>query len=352
MIQDVQTDSQRIPENDKVLHIKKVSPRTERISSSMTKELISLGLIGYSGQADDLLLEQIRSMPRLRVHALHACRFACGSEAARRARAVPMGSLRQILENNDIDGVILAGTQGIGDFGCWYLAASQKPVLIRAQVLKDRQFLNKLEAAQLLENPSGMMLPELLHRWFPSTLRLRELIATTLGPAREVRAQCAGMQDHSYALMTVINFCRMLISTVQTSVRRVDSDHVEMTMLLTTGKEIRLHLAFAEPTDQGTCKLAIECERGRARIYSAEKIDWETNGTAESESLEHERSAEHVLLDLFGRRIAGGIIPVPTVGYSLSAYRLADAALHSLETGDALVLSEKSLTVNDCEFRR
>lgn len=57
--------------------------------------------------------------------------------------------------------------------------------------------------------------------------------------------------------------------------------------------------------------ITIHCERGRAEITSETQIRWQTSQPApEDETLTSERSKEEIMLDIFCRRVVGGLIPV------------------------------------------
>jgi len=76
--------------------------------------------------------------------------------------------------------------------------------------------------------------------------------------------------------------------------------------------------------------IRIECLRGEAIVRSEEQIQWRS-GSSEwtSEQLTSERTPEEIMLDVFGRRVVGGLIPVA---------RLEDI----LRPGELLAALEKS----------
>ena len=317
----------------------------------MAKNVFSLGMIGYSGEVDDLLIEKILSQPRLRLHALHSGRFAACVETSRIYRARPSGSVRAILEDDQIDGVIIANPERLGRQACQLLVASGKPLLVSSQVMQRSNVISDLERARVQSNSSVLMMPELVYQWSPSTLRLRELIATSLGPVREIRTVCPQNDaNNRFALTTFLNWCRTLIAIQKTRINVSDDKSVELKVFAPTSRVVRIVLTDGEVDDAEQIEWVVECENGVVRIRSTEEIQWDVNGEAVTEPLMHERVPQVVMLDLFGRRLAGGIIPIPTISEVVAADLLAAKIQDCLKTGESVELQEESLTINNGEL--
>lgn len=72
----------------------------------------------------------------------------------------------------------------------------------------------------------------------------------------------------------------------------------------------------------------ISCERGWAEIRSASEVTWQAADKAvESEKLTADRSEHDIMLDLFCRRVAGGLVPVPDFFDVSHALRIIEQAL-------------------------
>jgi hypothetical protein len=77
-----------------------------------------------------------------------------------------------------------------------------------------------------------------------------------------------------------------------------------------------------------------KCRSGKLRLAGDDSIDWESAGRSASECLNTDRSANAVMLDLFGRRIVQGLVPVPDMTDLLRAHEI-QAALQQSRTSDA-----------------
>jgi|GEM_PF-919745 len=76
----------------------------------------------------------------------------------------------------------------------------------------------------------------------------------------------------------------------------------------------------------------IQCERGRAEIRSASEVAWQVDGQPlESEKLTSDRSEHDIMLDLFCRRVAGGLIPVPDYFDVSHALRIVEQAMSNAD---------------------
>ena len=76
----------------------------------------------------------------------------------------------------------------------------------------------------------------------------------------------------------------------------------------------------------------IACDRGSAEIRSASEVAWQVGDQRlESETLTSDRSEHDIMLDLFCRRVAGGLIPVPDYFDVSNALRIVEQAVSRAE---------------------
>jgi hypothetical protein len=72
----------------------------------------------------------------------------------------------------------------------------------------------------------------------------------------------------------------------------------------------------------------ISCERGWAEIRAASEVAWQiSDQPVEAEKLTADRSEHDIMLDLFCRRVAGGLIPVPDFFDVSHALRVVEQAV-------------------------
>ena len=82
------------------------------------------------------------------------------------------------------------------------------------------------------------------------------------------------------------------------------------------------------PTDGLLHPVRISCERGWAEIRSASEVTWQSGDQpVESEKLTADRSERDIMLDLFCRRVAGGLVPVPDFHDVSHALRIIEQAV-------------------------
>ncbi len=68
--------------------------------------------------------------------------------------------------------------------------------------------------------------------------------------------------------------------------------------------------------------IRVQCERGEAHLAGETQILWQTASEKADEQLQSDRTAEQVLLDLFLRRVVGGVVPIPSWAELAEACRL------------------------------
>ena len=62
------------------------------------------------------------------------------------------------------------------------------------------------------------------------------------------------------------------------------------------------------------------------RVLGEQSLEWSIGPRLEHESLVSDRAAADVMYDLFGRRLVGGIVPVPDLADLIRAQRILAAA--------------------------
>ena len=71
----------------------------------------------------------------------------------------------------------------------------------------------------------------------------------------------------------------------------------------------------------------VQCLKGSAWLTNPDQVKWESADESKTESLASDRPDVEVMLDLFTRRVVGGLIPVPTLEDLLRAHQLIETAL-------------------------
>jgi len=92
-----------------------------------------------------------------------------------------------LVERPDVDAVYLLTPQWFGPFSIEVACAAGKPIYSALPMAGDRDELERLDG--LVRSGGVPFMPEFARRFYPTTLRLRELLATVLGAPRLVIGQ-------------------------------------------------------------------------------------------------------------------------------------------------------------------
>jgi hypothetical protein len=182
--------------------------------------------------------------------------------------------------------------------------------------------------------------PDLRKRYTPSTIRLRELTATSLGVIDFIAIHgVASPGSKDWALAELIDWCRFVVQSsivkLTSEWQETDASPVKLVKLLfrrekagrPVAAEIRLSSADeSRPAGPSTFTAEIACATGTVWIRDNRRIGWRTNDDSRDEELSDDRSSAHVQLDLFARRLVGAPVPAATIDDIRVALRLASEA--------------------------
>ncbi len=328
-------------------------------ASRMTKDVISIGMIGLPETDADAIVEALKLQSRMRLAGIYTMEFSQADAFARRHRIEPFGSLRRFSRTETIHGEVWNTTPQLAK---WGLGNNPRPALIRKQFLNQCSIQDLLKFSNLAAAAHALVVPELLHRWTPATLRMRELIATRLGPIHtlEVRVPVPFTEttpDWSHPdVLIALDMVRMLLSLKKVSVNCLSGEKVRFEFERHESEPCECSIEFEKkspnstPHQQLVPQLYAQCHWGDIEILTDHELRWIADADWTRETLTGERSAEQVLIDIFGRRIAGGIVPVPDLSDLFRCYRLTQAIQLSLETSQKIVVDDASLPVHHGKF--
>lgn len=322
-----------------------------------------------------------RHCPALRALSDRFQIVAVCSEVARRSDAVarefgavPVDGFRVMIEREDIEAVLVLSTDWVGPLPILAACDAGKAVYAAAPL--------DIEAPQLEEirrrvDQSGIaFMAELPRRHAPATLRLKELIATRLGPPRllfchdrqtcEDRMMAArrGLtkQVATRNLMELVDWCRYVVGHDPTSViaarnqaivgdtpsyyqsvslnfskdpqRREEGPIAQLSIGHYIPAKWREALPFRRPASLQVC-----CERGIAFIDLPSTLIWFDDAGQHSESLEQERPVGEQLLTQFHRAVTSLIRKTSDIEDAYKALRVVMAAGQSISEERRIALS-------------
>lgn len=243
---------------------------------------------------------------------------------AERWRCESAKSLRGAISRDDVDGVLILETDWQSTFPIELAARVGKPCLVGSPTILSPTDLPRL-AVQNGEF-SGCVMVALERRHDPVTVRLKELIATSLGLPVEIdvalRGPGEGRSDRaSLALLEAVDWCRYVAGGLSTRFAasisrnsgelRIDLRFESAASVVPACVRYRFDPAMETPVFEG---FQARTQVGSAQYSSGDALRWELQGDVRAESVTGERSAAEFLLDLFARRLVGAVVPMPGPG--------------------------------------
>ena len=343
--------------------------------------MLDVGIIGVDQEWERYRPALSKLRRPLRVQAVYDPVRARAERAAERLQAHVVTGLQALAKRSDVQAILLFNADWMSHELLQLLLAQNKPVFVNPWFFATPETYRALydQAAE-----TGLpVMPTMWRRFAPATMRLRELIATELGPPQSIRCDTTWNESRSACteceeLVGWLDYCRMLFRVYPTSLTQ-QSENNETLRIVTsfgTGNDTRqailtirlprdVAVAEATSTDGPTSRIArvsnqirnwslnetnphiistpndlaeihIACENGSATVLSRTKLAWQSGTNVESpnesssdvhtESLTSERPEHEVMLDLFCRRVVGGLIPVADFNDIYQASRLLQNA--------------------------
>lgn len=288
---------------------------------------------------------------------------------ARELGANVCDGFRALTCRSDVDAVLLLSAKWFGELPIHAACDFGKAVYCSAALeLEDTQ------AAQLrerLEKSGVAFMAEFPCRLSPATLRLKELIATKLGPPRLLfcnRRRITSPKDEHHSrcgrdLVELIDWCRYLVEGEPTALTstRFDStaarsstaqsdlpsaDYFSVTLDFSPEKKPGLgpmatiscgqyiprswgeSLSYRRPAD-----LKVVCERGIAFVDLPNTVSWFDDAGHHLESLEHERPVGEQLLLHFHRAVESLVLKSSSLEDAHRAICIANRAIEFANQG-------------------
>lgn len=322
--------------------------------------MVPVGVVGLSPAWEQRYRPAILSLrSRIDIRAIYDPVLSRAEQAAGLFEADVLTGMRVLARRSDIKALLVFDGGWCGRETIRLLCQTGRPLFLGGAIGTDAGPLDRLCAE--VADCGVTVMPELGQRYTPATMRLRELIATQLGPPvrMTIEAEAPAVPPDGQPLGSLpwngfvsglLDWCCAVLPTRPTE--------VEMRASPTGGPET-IHILFARPRSggetpaitiqihAGTTASAtrppvfhVECVRGRAEIRSAHRIVWHSLDQDGDEHLTAERNDLQVMLDHFCRRVVGGLIPVADLTDIRRAWILAEAAAESLKVGRAIRLTD------------
>ncbi len=331
--------------------------------------MINVGLIGlgpFWEQRYRPVLERFRS--RIRICAVYDQVASRAQIVAQDFNAPLVLGISSLVDRADVRAVLLLDNAWQGTEPFRLVLARKKSAYIAGSLGNDVENIARRHLAGLSEGLT--LMPEFSRRYTPATSRLQELMATQIGPPKQIRVrtplphpacqpQAPGQANARDFLVGLIDWCRHIIRLLPASVEmfvpessQTDSQierilRIEFCKSRAGGEAPTAEFQILRgeepicdqpiPAPKPQCE--IECARGRAMFSDPMRLSWTMNDKNRVESLGSDRSEVEVMLDHFCRRVVGGLIPVADLADICAHLRLIEAAERSLAIGRPVRLS-------------
>lgn len=302
------------------------------------RDRVGLGLIGLGPSWELLYRSAIdRLQNRLTVRLVYDTVEARALSVAGDFKADHVGSLHQLLHRSTLQGLLILDPGWLGTGALELIARSGKPVYLAVPSLRHGVELHRtLQSQPRASSAVGdsqilddRWMPELRRRFTPASCRLRELIATRLGPVQDIRIEC-NLEADTTELAQTIDWCADLMGQVPVFADEGSGGQ--------SGGE-HIHFVFSKPPYKSSPRTAslhhsshqsselrcdITCVRGTAKLWDRARISWQNSHESADECLDDERSEIEILIDQFCRRALGGLNPVGRLDEFSKALRMVE----------------------------
>ena len=331
---------------------------------------LQVGLVGIGSAWESRHLPALRALSdRFEVRAVCDPVRHRAEKVAKQLNAEPHDGFRKLIERNDIDAVLLLSAQWFGPHPIMAACGAGKAVYCSAAL--DLTVEQASELRQQLREAGVAFMAEFPCRLSPATLRLKELIATKLGPPRMLfcsrgRPEAAdgqstwGLRD----VVELVDWCRYVIDREPTSL--VASAHVARQKPLDAAangqdpgmEHVSLQLDFSSPEEEGhgpaatidcgqytsqrwseslayrrPADMKAVCERGIAFVDLPSTVAWFDDAGQHLETLEHERPVGEQLLLHFHRAVESLVLQTSSLDDAHRAIVIANKTVESCLTG-------------------
>ncbi len=294
-------------------------------SATTRDRTIPLGLVGGGPAWDAGYRAAVLALTRGRVAAVFAPQPSDAEPLATETGGQLFHSLRRMIDRSGIRALLVFESGWTLDWAMELALSRHLPVFAACPI--DEALPRIAPSLTAGEAEGAVIVPGSRLRATPSTLRLRELVATKLGPIQALQVELMVTRSRvDSRAVELIDWCRSLLNSPVHQIHRKARDAGE-TLVMSCGRrsastslvraEIRL---LDSATREGEPKhtvprfphVHIECQHGQVELLSETHIRWSTSTESGDEALDGDRPAEQVLLDLFLRRVVGGVVPVPS----------------------------------------
>jgi predicted dehydrogenase len=329
---------------------------------------LRIGLIGLGD------LWQTRYRPALRmlddrfdVRAVYSTISKLAESTAAEFQADPMDGYRSLVCRCDIDAVLILKQCWLGWLPALAACDAGKAVYWAAGL--DFDPCRGRDVRNAIEHSGVSFMAELPRRFAPATLRLKELIATHLGPPELIRVHRQAIADgpasrsgptecrpEDSELVELVDWCRYVIGQTPRAVTSVCQENAFQSLIMqyetNAAQETQRREAIAEIATDATlpsrwkeastfrspAAMKVQCQRGVAFLDLPNSLVWFDDAGRHVESLETESPVGERMLRQFHRNVTSLIRDLGGLVDAYEAAAVVQAARKSHELGRRIEL--------------
>jgi predicted dehydrogenase len=311
-----------------------------------------------------------RLQDRFRITAIYDQVYRRAEIEAAQIGCAACEGLSALIDRPDVDVIYLLSRQWFGLHPIGLACAAGKAVYCALPLTDD---LAEVEAlAKRIEQSGIAFMPEFARRCYPATLRLKELLATQLGPPRLILGHSRLYGFDRYALpgpttqiapapllidpgSFLLDWCCFVLQShpdllkgvrcrVMPSAGLPDSESDFESFVASFPRGITAHISYGryhrELWGEASRFLPppgfqVFAEKGAAWVEMPDKVQWSNAAGTKDERLALEPTVGDVLSDQFHRLVRGDHSLAPTIREALEIARLVDSLRRGQFQGDA-----------------
>ncbi|WP_010586855.1 Gfo/Idh/MocA family oxidoreductase [Schlesneria paludicola] len=310
------------------------------MSETSRRDRVGLGLIGLGPIWEQHYREPLsRLRNRLTIRMVYDPVEGRSKSIASDYGAEVAHSLTQVLRRPTLQGLIILDPGWCTTGFLNLVIRGNKPAFLSSQVLSHAanavaalgNSVNHGDAAGLRTNAAEQLIPELCQRFTPASCRLRELIATRLGPVVKIAIE-ADLSHPATETASLVDWCLDLMGqapTISPAPSGESTAGIDFTFAARTSSNGRAmptpRTATLRHLPADNALIRVQCERGTATLPNRAQIRWETAAESADESLTDERTETEILIDQFCRRALGGLNPIGRLSEFVQALEIVNS---------------------------
>jgi predicted dehydrogenase len=278
--------------------------------------MLPIGVIGAGTEWEGVWRPAFSQLSRLVVSTFYDPIAIRGERVAEAEDWQLAGHLRGLLDTPKLRGVVVLDA---GWCGNWVVEEADRrhiPVLVSPREAS----MESLAPAFKGVSGETLIQPELRRRYTPATMRVKELTATRLGPVKSLRVELLAAIPPSISQWAeVIDWCRFVVQSAVTRAdyQDKDSEFGVAFRKLDEGRPMTAKIVWKStqkpPLFPADFAAELTCRDGMVIVTGNRRVRWKAGDEEGDEELADDRTSAAVQLDLFARRLSGGLVPVATL---------------------------------------